>query len=94
MGVEIDLNYSFAKPVPSTETTEATETDEVGPVIDGDSKAVEPTAADCSGANAGNERDLQAARELAISAQPAIPQRRSAEAGARKLNKAARNDKR
>jgi Terminase small subunit len=91
LGIEIDLNYSFAKPVP---TTEATETDEVGPVIDGDSKAVEPTAADCSGANAGNERDLQAARELAISAQPAIPQRRSAEAGARKLNKAARNDKR
>jgi hypothetical protein len=85
LGIEIDLNYSFAKPVPA-----ASEPTEVNEVID---NAVAPGTADCSGAN---ERDAQAARELTISAQPAIPQRRSgpAEAGARKLNKAARNDKR
>jgi hypothetical protein len=83
LGIEIDLNYSFAKPVPA-----ASEPTEVNEVID---DAVEPGTADCSGAN---ERDAQVAKELTISAQPAIPQRRSAEAGARKLNKAARNDKR
>jgi hypothetical protein len=92
LGVDINLNYDFvAKPAPAP-------TDEVGPVIDDDSKAVEtePGAAD-SGANAGNERDAQAAREFAIGMTPALPassQRRSAEAGARKLHKAARNAKR
>jgi hypothetical protein len=108
LGIDIDLSYSFAKPVPT-----ASEPTEVNEVIDGDSKAAEPTAADRSGANAdtagntgntgnagttgiagdaGNERDLQAARELAISAQPAIPQRRqgSTESGARRLNKGKR----
>jgi hypothetical protein len=83
LGIEIDLNYSFAKPVPAV-----SEPTEVNEVID---NAVAPGTADCSG---GNERDAQAAKELTISAQPAIPQRRSAKAGARKLNKAARNDKR
>jgi hypothetical protein len=81
LGIEIDLNYSFAKPVPA-----ASEPTEVNEVID---NAVEPGTAD-SGA------DAQAAKELMISAQPAIPQRRQgpAEAGARKLNKTARNNKR
>jgi hypothetical protein len=86
LGVDIHLDYDFAKPAPAA--SEPTE-------VNGDqvieNAVVEPGAAD-SDANAGNERDLQAARELAISAQPAIPQRRrgSAEAGARKLNKAAK----
>jgi Terminase small subunit len=86
LGIEIDLNYSFAQPAPSTDA--ASEPTEVngGQVID---NAVEPTAADCSGANAGNERDAQAAKELMISASPAIPQRRqgSTEAGARNLHR-------
>jgi hypothetical protein len=86
LGIEIDLSYSFAQQPSATET-------DVGRVVDGDSKAVAPGTADCSRAS---ERDAQAAKELTISAQPAIPQRRQgpAEAGARKLNKTARNNKR
>jgi hypothetical protein len=80
LGIEIDLNYSFAKPVPA-----ASEPTEVNEVID---NAVAPGTAD-SGA------DAQAAKELMISAQPAIPQRRQKSpdvpAGARKLHKSARD---
>jgi hypothetical protein len=88
LGVNIDLSYTFHQPSP---TTEATEIEEVGEVIDHDSKAVsavEPS----SGANEANERDAQTAREFAIAAQPAIPQRRqgSTESGARRLNKGKR----
>jgi hypothetical protein len=79
LGIEIDLNYSFAKPVPA-----ASEPTEVNEVID---NAVAPGTAD-SGA------DAQAAKELTISAQPAIPSRRQKSpdvpAGARRLNKAGR----
>jgi hypothetical protein len=90
LGVAIKLDYTFHQPVPAA--SEPTEVNG-GQVID---NAVEPGTADCSGANAGNERDAQAAQELAVSAQPAIPPRRQglAEAGARKLNKTARNNKR
>jgi hypothetical protein len=73
LGVDIKLDYTFVQPAPA-----ASKPTEVNEVID---SAVEPGTADCSGAN---ERDAQAAKELTISAQPAIPQRRSAEAGARK----------
>jgi hypothetical protein len=85
LGVDIKLDYTFPQPAPAA--SEPTEVNG-GQVTD---SAVEPGTADCSGAN---ERDAQAAKELMISARPAIPQRRPAEAGARKLNKAARNDKR
>jgi hypothetical protein len=90
LGVDIKLDYTFSQPAPAA--SEPTEVNG-GQVTD---SAVEPGTADCSGAN---ERDAQAAKELMISAQPAIPQRRQgstgdASAGARKLNKAARNDKR
>jgi hypothetical protein len=83
LGVDIKLDYTFAQPAPVVG-----EPTEVNEVID---NAVAPGTAD-SGANAGNERDLQAARELAIAAQPAIPQRRqgSTESGARRLNKGKR----
>jgi hypothetical protein len=87
LGVDIKLDYTFVQPAPAaSEPTEVSG----GQVID---NAVEPGTADCSGAN---ERDAQAAKELMISAQPAIPQRRQgpAEAGARRLHKASRNDKR
>jgi hypothetical protein len=87
LGVDIKLDYTFSQPAPAA--SEPTEVNG-GQVTD---SAVEPGTAACSGAN---ERDAQAAKELMISAQPAIPQRRQgpAEAGARKLNKAVRNDKR
>jgi hypothetical protein len=91
LGVEIDLNYSFAQPVPTAastaETAEATET-EAGPVIDAEAvSAVEPS----SGANEAGARDAQTAREFAIGMTPAIPLRRQGPAeGARKLNRAGR----
>jgi hypothetical protein len=85
LGVDIKLDYTFVQPAPAASEPTEVNGDQV---IDSDSKAaaVEPGTAD-SGV------DAQAAKELMISAQPAIPPRRPgpAEAGARKLHKSARD---
>ncbi len=60
LGVDINLNYSFAQQGP------ATETDSGPPVVD-----VEPdAAADVTAADAADAADVAAAAELKIAAQP------------------------
>jgi hypothetical protein len=76
LGIEIDLNYSFVQPAP---TTEAAKTDEVGPVIDAEAAS----ASSASVVEPMTARDSAQAKELSVGA--------ASPAGARKLHKAVRD---